>query len=684
MMSSADPAPGRKTARLRGWRIVGVVLGVIVALLLGAGFWLRKTYPPERVTALLAEQISVATGRAFRIDGELSIHLLPTISVKASDVVLANADWGSKPDMVRFRRAAFEVSLQDLLERRIRILSIDVDGADLLLETDGQGRFNWQFAPRPRPEAPPGETRVAPPLSLDRLVLSDVRIIYNNTGKHTSREIAIDSLDLVLKDDSDRVTAAFKLGPQRWTAEGDVGRFDRILAGAQEWPFNLRLATDGALVTASGSMGTGPRAGIVEAKLTARADKAAAITPLWAGADMLPMPAEAATNLTGGRGEWRFDAVTLSLGGQAIQGRVTLQTGEPPLRVDADISAEAIDLGKWGAGKPASRPAAAGGRRPLFGDQVILKMEALPPVALRLALKVDRFNVPGAPVLSGLQGRMMMDPGRLSIDPVSFSALGGAFQGRGSLAMGKDGGPRTELQLTARSLSVGAISEQLGGGNHFSGGRANLDVKLAMNGRTPRALAASSTGDVRFSARDVLLAGRSAALDRGIVVRLFDALIPKQAAREDLVVQCVVARLPLRNGVAPIDRSIAMETRQIAVAATGEVNLARQTLSLAFRPRVKKGLDLNPGSLVQLLMLTGPLDDPQFGIDPAGTVRQAATFGVAAATGGLSLLAPALLGEADGTKDCGLEGRSAAQGDKGKKSESNRKFNPLRPFESLR
>jgi uncharacterized protein involved in outer membrane biogenesis len=680
-MTSGDPAPRRKAAWLRGWRVAGIVLALIVALLVEAGFWLRKAYPPERVTALLAEQISVATGRAFRIDGGLSIHLLPTISVKASDVVLANADWGSKPDMIRFRRAAFEVSLKDLLDRRIRILSIDVDGADLLLETDGQGRFNWQFAPRARPEAPSGEARVAPPLSLDRLVLSDVHITYNNVGKRTSRDIAIDSFDLLAKGDGNRLTAAFKLGPQRWTAEGDVGRFDRLLAGAQEWPLNLRLATDGALVTANGSMGTGPRAGIVEAKLTVRADKAAAITPLWAGADMLPMPAEAAANLAGGRGEWRFDALALSLGGQAIQGRVTLQTGEPPLRVDADISAEAIDLGKWGVGKPASKPAAPAGRRPLFGDQVVLKMEALPPVALRLAFKVDRFNAPGAPALSGLQGRMAMDPARWSIEPLSFSALGGAFQGRGSLAMGKDGAPRTELQLTARSLSVGAISEQFGGGNHFSGGRANLDVKLAMNGRTPRALAASSTGDVRFSARDVLLAGRSAALDRGIVVRLFDALIPKQAAREDLVVQCVVARLPLRNGVAPIDRSIAMETRQIAVAATGEVNLARQTLSLAFRPRVKKGLDLNPGSLVQLLMLTGPLDDPQFGIDPAGTVRQAATFGVAAATGGLSLLAPALLGDADGTRDCGLEGRSA---DKAKKSESARKFNPLRPFESLR
>ncbi|WP_431275589.1 hypothetical protein ACQ858_04445 [Variovorax ureilyticus] len=206
-----------------------------------------------------------------------------------------------------------------------------------------------------------------------------------------------------------------------------------------------------------------------------------------------------------------------------------------------------------------------------------------------------------------------------------------------------------------------------------------------MTGRTPRSLAASSNGDVQFSVRDVALTGRAASLDRGIVAGLLDVLLPKQASREDLVVQCAVARLPLRNGVAPIDRSIAMETRQIGVAAIGQIDLAKQTIELEFRPRVKKGLDLNPGSLVQLMLLKGPLESPELSIDPKGTVRQAATYGVAAATGGLSLLAPALFGDDGAAKDCGLEG-GAAKGGKAQAqpAEGGRKFKLLRPFESMR
>ena len=118
------------------------------------------------------------------------------------------------------------------------------------------------------------------------------------------------------------------------------------------------------------------------------------------------------------------------------------------------------------------------------------------------------------------------------------------------------------------------------------------------------------------------------------------------------VSQCAVARLTLRDGVAAIDRSIAVETRQIAVSASGEINLARQTLSLAFRPQVKRGLDLNPGSLVELMLLQGPLDAPELSINPRGAVHQAANVGVAAATGGISLLAPALRAAAGEPSAC--------------------------------
>lgn len=669
----------------RGWRIAGIVLAVIVVLLATAAIGLRMAFPPARISALLAEQVSAATGRAFRIDGDLSIRLLPTIVVRADDVALANAEWGSRPDMFRFRRAAFDVSLRDLLDRKIRILSVEVDGADVLLETDGAGRYNWQMAPRA--PATGKQTAAAPPLALDRLRLSQVHIRYRNAGKGTSRDVDIESLDLQGQGDHDRLSAAFKLGPQQWAVEGDVGRPATLLSGTDEWPFNLRLTTGGALVTASGGMGVGPRTGTLSARLTVRADNAEALSQVSKAAAALPMPLEASADLLRNREEWRFDALTLSLAGQLLSGRITWMATQPTPSLDAELSGAEIDLGKWGAVRSAGKPAPAesGPRTPVFGDMPLLTVESLPELALRIAVGVDRLTVPGLPVLSSVKARVVSDKGRLAIEPVSFGVAGGEVKGSLAIVLGKGTAPRTEVQLTARSLSVDAFDGLWRGGKQFKGGRASLAAKLSMTGRTPRSLAASSNGDVQFSVRDIALTGRAASLDLGIVARLLDVLLPKQASSEDLVVQCAVARLPLRNGVAPIDRSIAMETRQIAVAAIGQIDLAKQTIELEFRPRVKKGLDLNPGSLVQLMLLKGPLESPELSIDPMGTVRQAATYGVAAATGGLSLLAPALLGDAGVAKDCGLEA-GAAKGGKApaQPAEDGRKFKLLRPFESMR
>ena len=55
-----------------------------------------------------------------------------------------------------------------------------------------------------------------------------------------------------------------------------------------------------------------------------------------------------------------------------------------------------------------------------------------------------------------------------------------------------------------------------------------------------------------------------------------------------LAITCGVVRLPFVNGVAVVDRSIAIETEQLAISASGKIDLVSQRLELAFRPQVKK------------------------------------------------------------------------------------------------
>jgi hypothetical protein len=198
-------------------------------------------------------------------------------------------------------------------------------------------------------------------------------------------------------------------------------------------------------------------------------------------------------------------------------------------------------------------------------------------------------------------------------------------------------------------------------------GRIELHANLSLRGATPRAMASSATGSFLVSVSNTTLA-QGSALEQNILRTLLQSIMPGRQSADRLEIACAVLRLPLDEGVARIDRSIALETKDLAVYASGEVNLARETLTLVFEPQAKKGLRLGEVSLAQLVMLKGPLRDPKVGIDPRGAAQEAATLGIAVATGGLSLLAGRVLSERERTDACRIATTGNAPRDPARRS----------------
>ena len=245
-------------------------------LLLAIGYVaLIRAFPPERLAALLADEVQAATGREFRIGGGLSFQLWPTIAVVAEQVTLGNAPWGTRKEMATVKRAAFEVAVSPLLRGQLHVLRVAVDGADVLLETDKQGRPNWIFAKSAKPAEPTppaGESTAPPSVSLDRLQVSDARIALHAGLTQVTHTLDIQSLEIVNQGDQRCV-----VGPLRGPAPAvEARRQDRALRSPDARPG--RLAVRGASsrptaprLAANGSLDS---AGTVRATLTARIDKA--------------------------------------------------------------------------------------------------------------------------------------------------------------------------------------------------------------------------------------------------------------------------------------------------------------------------------------------------------------------------------------------------------------------------
>ena len=226
---------------------------------------------------------------------------------------------------------------------------------------------------------------------------------------------------------------------------------------------------------------------------------------------------------------------------------------------------------------------------------------------------------------------------------MSAGVADGTLRGSLNLSTAAGAAPRVALQLQANKLSMDSLLKASGHSAYASGGQLHLRADLNGAGNTAQALAASASGELMLSLTDTTLGSGVSPLGTDVLRRLLQAVTLKPQPAAQSRIGCAVIRLPLKNGVATVDRSIALETDQLSVSAKGEVRLDDETLALAFRPTPKTGLNVNPMNLAQLVLLKGPWQDPKLTLDAQGVAGMAASLGLAGATGGLSLLAQELL-----------------------------------------
>lgn len=146
--------------------------GVGILLLIVALVQVVKSIDVNGYRDLLAQAARAATGREASIRGKLSLRVSLSPALIANDVVLANAAWGTRPEMVRIDRLEAEIGLLPLLAREVRVSRLSLVGLDVLLERDGAGNSNWTPA-SPRAELLPAGS---PVMAFTSLKISEISL----------------------------------------------------------------------------------------------------------------------------------------------------------------------------------------------------------------------------------------------------------------------------------------------------------------------------------------------------------------------------------------------------------------------------------------------------------------------------------------------------------------------------
>jgi uncharacterized protein involved in outer membrane biogenesis len=132
---------------MRALKIAGAVLAALVALGVLAAVLVAALFDPNDYKSVVTDAFQARTGRTLALDQDLKLSVFPWLAVETGGVTIGNAAGFGGADGDAFatvERVAARVKLAPLLDRHIEVGTIELDGLNLRLARDAQGRGNWQ------------------------------------------------------------------------------------------------------------------------------------------------------------------------------------------------------------------------------------------------------------------------------------------------------------------------------------------------------------------------------------------------------------------------------------------------------------------------------------------------------------------------------------------------------------
>jgi len=186
---------------VRALKIAGLssaaVLGLLLVFIgLFAWFFNPNDYKP-RLEALVKAQ----TGRAFTLQGELRLQVVPMLALEASQFALGDLPMFGAEPLLRAETAAVRLRWLPLLQRRVALDGIEVRGVQLHLIRTADGGSNWEDLLKRLAQPSPQKASASQRLAFDRLSdfkLDEARVHYED---HTAtRDYRVEHLNLHARD----------------------------------------------------------------------------------------------------------------------------------------------------------------------------------------------------------------------------------------------------------------------------------------------------------------------------------------------------------------------------------------------------------------------------------------------------------------------------------------------------
>jgi len=202
------------------------------------------------------------------------------------------------------------------------------------------------------------------------------------------------------------------------------------------------------------------------------------------------------------------------------------------------------------------------------------------------------------------------------------------------------------LQANVQDVDLPKLAAAAGVTRDIRGGKVRATIDVSGRGATPHRVASTMSGTILVVSGPAAL-GRATTQGESAASQIAGALDPFRTVDAVTELRCAVFRLPLADGVAHVDRSIAVETGKIEGSASGTLDFRNETLDLSVQPRIREGIKFDVTQFASLVRIRGRFDKPAVEIDAEQSAQLIAKLGALGAKGGgLAALGRALVAPA--------------------------------------
>ena len=619
---------------MKALRILGIVAGVVLALLAISVAALYALFDGEKIKAELSRVVMEQKQRKLDIAGPLELSVWPDVGIRLGRLTLSEP--GGKAGFLALDSARVEVAVMPLLSRQVKVQRIEVNGlkATLVKHKDGTlniadltgGAGDKEGSAKTAPKVPEGthsagagDTASAPvQIDIAGIRIANAQLTWRD---EKSRETTtLSNLDLGsgrVQADSGRQTLAVdalslaakgKTGADSFELKLDVPRLNISPDKSSGETLNLtaNLAGSGrnlvAKLVLSGVEGNAKALKI--GKLVLDVDAKAGESTLKAHLDS-PVAADIAAQtvaleklagsidlanpqmpmkqlklpLAGSlRANLAKQSAALDLGTRFDESKIALKLNVAkfaPLALGFDLDIDTLNVDKYlppkkAEEKTATGPAAAG-KETAAGK---LDFSALKGHDVNGTLRIGALQVSKLK-LAKLNAKIRLAGGRLDVAPLTLNLYEGSASGSLSL---NAAGNQVGLKQNLTGISINPLMKDLADKDLLEG-RGNVALDVTSHGDSVPAMKKALAGTTSLSLKDGAIKGINLAQSMRDIKGKLGALqgkpegtTQKAKAGDKTDFSELTASLKIANGVAHND-DLAMKSPFLRLAGSGDIDI---------------------------------------------------------------------------------------------------------------